>query len=400
MTVTTLIGGRYYRSRSTNRFVSLVTLVSFFGLVLGVATLIVVVSVMNGFDKELKQRILGVVPHVVVQGIAPQAFQDRVPALSARSESATPFKRVEVLLLTRNGTHLMSLQGIDPELEPQTNRLVATAGRATIEKLSNSSLNILVGQAIANRFGLQVGDRVNLVLPRITPGGENISPVLLAATIAGDFSVGSELDYRVAVTHIDQAVQISGQPADLRLTLNDLFAAPPMAASLRQAGLSATSWDDEFGDFFRTVRMEKVMMFVLLTFVIAIASFSIVSGLTMMVASKKRDIAVLRTMGMTERGVLQVFLVQGLGIAAIGVLIGVVVGILLANYAPAAMALVEELTGFSIVAGTYFDQIPIDIRWPDIVMIAIVTFAISFGATLYPSFRAARLNPAAVLRYE
>ena len=142
------------------------------------------------------------------------------------------------------------------------------------------------------------------------------------------------------------------------------------------------------------------MMFVLLTFVIAIASFSIVSGLTMLVATKRRDIAVLRTMGMTEQGVLKVFLVQGLGLATVGVASGCVLGLILAAYAPSVMGMVEELTGFSIVAGTYFDQIPTDIRWPDILVIAIVTFLISFAATLYPSWRAAKLQPAAILRNE
>ena len=393
MSISSFIGLRYNRSRSANRFVSLVTLVSFVGLVLGVAALIVVVSVMNGFDRELKTRILGVVPHLVVKGVVP----DAVPEVSAFRSA---FKSAQVMLVTRNGSHLMTLYGIDPATEDPSGVLVRAIGEASLSRLTPEDLQIVLGQSVARRFGVQAGDSVNLVLPAIAASGQNISPRLFPALVTGTFAVGSEMDYRLGVTHVSRLALMLNEPADVKLTLDQIFDAPSVAEELRRAGFQADSWVDEFGDFFRTVWMEKVMMFVLLSFVIAIASFSIVSGLTMLVVTKRRDIAVLRTMGMTGRGVLKVFLVQGLGLAIAGVASGCALGLLLALYAPMVMGLVEDWTGFSIVAGTYFDQIPTDIRWPDILVIALVTFIISFAATLYPSYRASKLHPAAVLRYE
>ncbi|MBO6556065.1 MAG: FtsX-like permease family protein [Pseudomonadales bacterium] len=390
MKASAFVGMRYYRSRSSNRFVSLVTLVSFIGLVLGVAALIVVVSVMNGFDRELKTRILGVVPHVIVKAAIP-------PEIAGKS---APFKSADVLLVTRNGSHLLTLYGIDPLAEHPSGVLMQAIGQDKVERLIPDQLRVVLGRSIASRFGVQAGDSVNLVLPAVSASGQNISPQLSSALVAGTFSVGSEMDYRLGVAHVSQVSQLLDEPADVKLTLNNIFDAPMKADDLRLKGYQVSSWVDDFGDFFQTVWMEKVMMFVLLTFVIAIASFSIVSGLTMLVATKRRDIAVLRTMGMTERGVLKVFLVQGLGLATVGVASGCLLGLVLAAYAPSVMGIVEELTGFSIVAGTYFDQIPTDIRWPDIFVIAIVTFLISFAATLYPSWRAAKLQPAAILRNE
>lgn len=394
MSVSSFIGLRYYRSRSANRFVSVVTLVSFVGLVLGVAALIVVVSVMNGFDRELKTRILGVVPHVIVSDTDP----DSVAPTGAVNVAA--FKSAEMMLVTRGGSHLLTLYGIEPEAEDPDGVLAAALGDEQLERFSPNHLRVSLGQSIANRFGVQAGDTVNLVLPAVSASGQNISPKLYSALVIGTFSLGSEMDYRLGVAHVDQVVAVTGESPDVKVTLDNLFSAPQVAADLEKLGYRTSTWVDDFGDFFQTVWMEKVMMFILLTFVIAIASFSIVSGLTMLVATKRRDIAVLRTMGMTEQGVLRVFLVQGLGLAFVGVASGCVLGLVMAVYVPGVMGLVEELTGFSIVAGTYFDQIPTDIRWPDITVIAIVTFLISFAATLYPSWRAAKLHPAAVLRYE
>jgi len=394
VSVSSFVGLRYYRSGSANRFVSLVTLVSFLGLVLGVAALIVVVSVMNGFDRELKTRILGVVPHVVLEGVVEGDVLAGLPG------NASAFKSAHVMLVTRNGSHLLTLYGIEPEQEDDWGVLMRAIGKESLGRLAPDRLQVVLGRSIANRFGVRAGDNVNLVLPAVSASGQNISPQLFSALVAGTFSVGSEMDYRLGVAHVNQVAALLEESPDTKLTLDNIFDAPGVADGLEQQGYKVRSWVDEFGDFFRTVWMEKVMMFVLLTFVIAIASFSIVSGLTMLVATKRRDIAVLRTMGMTERGVLKVFLVQGLGLAVVGVASGCVLGLVLAAYAPAVMGVVEELTGFSIVAGTYFDQIPTDIRWPDISVIALVTFLISFAATLYPSWRAAKLHPAAILRNE
>ena len=184
------------------------------------------------------------------------------------------------------------------------------------------------------------------------------------------------------------------------MCIRDRFRAPQLEQQLRGSGYEVTSWTGQFGDFFRTVRMEKIMMFVLLSFVVAIASFSIVSSMTMMVTTKRRDIAVLRTMGLSEWGVFRIFLVQGVGIGGAGVSTGLLLGVPLAFNIPSVMSFVDSVIGFSIVEGTYFSEIPSDVRSSDIVVIAIVTFTISFVATLYPSYRATKLHPAQVLQYE
>lgn len=398
MNVSALIGLRYYRSRSGNRFVSIISLVSFLGLVLGVVALIVVVSVMNGFDRELKHRILGAVPHLVVDHLDIEEVKDW--SRNYPVEAVTPFQQAQLLLLANGGSHLISVYGVVPELEENASTLVHAIDTGSIESLNGSGLELILGRSVARRLGIEVGDRINLVVPRISAGGETVTPYLASVQLTGTLDLGSELDYRLGVMHLSDLQQLTLAAPKTRVTFSDLFAAPLMKRELSAKGVSATDWTDQFGDFFQTVRMEKVMMFILLSFVVAIASFSIISGLTMLVDSKKRDIAVLRTMGLSEVGVLKVFLVQGLGIAIAGVSVGLLVGIPLAFYIPDIMDVVESWIGFSIVAGTYFDQIPSDVRWPDILVIAGVTFLISFAATLYPSFRAARLHPAEILRYE
>ena len=405
MNVTASIGLRYYRARAGNRFVSLVSLVSFLGLVLGIIALVVVVSVMNGFDRELKHRILGAVPHVTVSrmedGRPPTVARIREVLAGQPVAAVTPFRELQALLLTGNGTHLVNLYGLNPALETGASMLPAAASDGGLDRLQpGGAVELLLGASITRRFGLLAGDEISIVVPRVSAAGETVTPSIHAARIAGTLALGSELDYRLGVLHLDDLQRLQPGDPDVRITLDDIFTAPLMTARLQHAGMNVTDWTALYGDFFRTVRMEKIMMFVLLSFVIAIAAFSIVSGLSMLVQSKRRDIAVLRTLGLSAPGVMAVFLVQGLGISLLGVSTGLLLGIPLAVHAPDIMAGVQALTGASLVEGTYFDRIPSEVRWPDTVAIALLAFLISFAATLYPAWRAARLDPAEVLRYE
>ena len=398
MSVTTMIGLRYYRARSTNGFISLVTMVSFIGLVLGVMALVVVVSVMNGFDRELKQRILGAVPHVTVSGITAGELAAELSGFPVRA--ITPFQASQLLILTGAGSHLVTVYGINPETEENASILGQSMVSGKLEDLRGPDLELMLGQSIARRFGLGIGQSISLVVPVISSRGETVKPRLFRARLAGTFAMGSELDHRLGLMHLPELEKVAGQHQVLRITLDDIFSAPLVEKQLRESGYPATSWTDKFGDFFQTVRMEKVMMFVLLSFVVAIASFSIVSGVTMLVATKKRDIAVLRTMGLSEWGVFRIFLVQGVGIGVAGVSTGLLLGVPLAFNIPTIMSFVDSVVGFSIVEGTYFSEIPSDVRLSDVVVIAIVTFTISFVATLYPAYRATKLHPAQILRYE
>jgi lipoprotein-releasing system permease protein len=398
MNVSAMIGLRYYRARSDNRFISLISMVSFLGLVLGVVALIIVVSVMNGFDRELKLRILGAVPHLLVN----EQTVDGVRAMSGDFpvKAITPYIDAQMVLITARGNHLITVQGIDPGSEALASTIPDSMTVGSIADLVPGVNGIVLGQGFLRRSGLNLGETVTLVLPRVSAAGATVVPEIFNARVVGSYSLGSQVDYQLGVMHLDDLQALAPGPVKVRVTFFDIFSAPVMRAALLERGVNSIDWTDAFGDFFRTVRMEKIMMFVLLSFVVTIASFSIVSGLTMLVESKRRDIAVLRTMGLSEAGVLGVFLVQGVSISLLGVLAGLLIGIPLAFFTPAIMASVESWIGFSIVEGTYFDQIPVDLRSLDITVIAVATFCIGFLATLYPSFRASRLHPAEVLRYE
>jgi lipoprotein-releasing system permease protein len=372
--------------------------VSFLGIVLGVIALVVVVSVMNGFDRELKQRILGVVPHLTVSDISPIHMSEVLNDYPVKALSA--FQETQLLLLTERGSHLLAVYGIEPESEKNASTLAESVASGKLIDLMDSSLAIMLGGSAARRFGLSIGDNVSLVVPVISANGQIVKPRVFPARLVGTFSLRSELDHRLGVIHLNNLLKITHQKQALRITLENVFLAPIIEQKLIEKGYAVTSWTKNFGDFFQTVKMEKVMMFVLLSFVVAIASFSIVSGITMMVATKRRDIAVLRTMGLSEWGVFKIFLFQGVGIGVSGVCVGLVLGVPIAFYIAEIMSLIDALIGFSIVEGTYFSEIPSDVRLLDILVITLVSLIISLIATLVPSYRASKLHPAEMLKYE
>ena len=259
-----------------------------------------------------------------------------------------------------------------------------------------------MGQSLGFALGLGVGDVVTLIIPEAT-SGNTVSPRMARVKVGGFFEVNSDIDYSlILMNRKDLAAIVGDDGRYYRVTLNDVFRASVLASRLKTvAGIShVRTWSDEYGDFFRTVRMEKIMMFILLTLIVAIAAFNIVSSLSMMVKDKQADIAVFRTMGLSATGVMQIFMVQGTVVGVLGTVIGLVAGVPLAHYIPGIMAFVEGLTGTHMLAGTYFSRIPSQVRLPDLGVIVIVALLLSFLATLYPAWRASRLRPANVLRYE
>ncbi len=400
MTLAGVIGLRYARSR--NGYLSFISLVSLLGLVVGVVALTVVVSVMNGFDRELKRRILGVVPHLVVAGQPAQvSTQERNLAAHPGVKAVAPFIRQSGLLVKHGNSYLVSLYGILPGREAALSILPTTMVSGSFQALDDPEPRLLLGEPIARYLGLAIGDEFTLIVPTPSAQGRTLKPTLGRVRLAGTFTAGSELDSSLALMNLEQLQRLSGQTPGYRLRLQDIFAAPRVAGELLARGeVVVHDWTRTHGDFFRTVKMEKVMMFVLLSFVIAVAAFGIVSGLSMMVNTKRREIAVLRTIGLSGPGIMGVFVVQGMAIAVPGILAGLLLGVPLAWYAPELMAMVESLLGASMVAGTYFDQIPTDVRLPDLLAIALVALLISLCASLYPSWRASRLAPAEGLRYE
>ena len=371
---------------------------SFVGLVLGVVSQMVVVSVMNGFDRELKSRLLGSIPHVFVEGANLESLSVSYAGIPV--PVVTPFQEAEVLVVTDRASQLVTLQGLRPDMDTRVSNLPAAMIDVDLASVLPESNRVVFGASLARKLGLIRGDYVSLVLPVLSEGGKTIIPKLLKVQFIGSFSVGSELDYRLAVMHLDDLSHFIGKAPGLRITLEDIYQAPRLTRILREEGYLVEDWTERYGSFFETVRMEKIMMFFVLSFVIAVASFSIVAGLSMLVNTKRREIAALRTMGMNQSDILKLFFVQGSMITVAGVSVGLVLGLPLALYAPDVIGIFESALGFSLVEGTYFDRIPTDPRLPDTLTILIVATLIGCLATIYPARKAARLAPAEILKYE
>jgi lipoprotein-releasing system permease protein len=386
-----------------NRYLSFISLVSLIGMVLGVIALIVVVSVMNGFDTELKRRILGVVPHVVVS----EGLDLTLINADDRVLASAPFISRSGLLLEGKTSQLVTLQGIDSDVEHMMSILPSYMVQGSMEDLSATSTGIIVGRPLAYRLGAMIGDRLTMIIPEPSIDGNRVTPKIAKFQLVGTFELNSEVDYRLAMVNYTQLQQIVGASTiDTRLRLVDVFDAPAVSAEITAGlfsgdrSLKVINWTDQYGDFFETVKMEKIMMFLLLSLIVAIAAFNIVSSLSMMVKDKRSDIAVLRTFGLSPGGIMRIFMIQGAVIGVMGVLIGTILGLLLASHITEVVGFFEELLGSRMLAGTYFDSVPSDVRYADIFIIVLVALMISFLATLYPAWRAASLQPAEVLRNE
>lgn len=384
-------------STTDNRFLSFISLVSLFGMMLGVIALIVVVSVMNGFDSELKRRILGVVPHVVVSGpIDPASIND-----DRRIIASAPFITRNGLLLNGSNSQLVALYGIDSSLEHKMSIIPDQMIQGSIQELGDTQHGVVIGRPLAYRLGVMVGDMLTLVIPEPSGDGSRFTPKIARLRLVGTFELESELDYRLALLNYSTLQQIVDAPSvDTRLRLANVFDAPALSKALSRGATSTRNWTQQYGDFFETVRMEKIMMFILLSLIVAIAAFNIISSLSMMVKDKQKDIAVLRTFGLSPAGVMLIFVIQGTVVGAVGILAGTLVGLALAHNITEVVAFFEGLSGGKMLAGTYFDSVPTDVRYSDVLIIVIIASLISILATLYPAWRAASLRPAEILRYE
>ncbi len=362
------------------------------GLTLGVIALTVVVSVMNGFDAELKRRILGVVPHVTVGSELAPDLRTGLDA-DGRVAGVTRYASREGLLVVEGRTRLVGVQGIDPVSEARVSIVGQHMVYGELRDLNDGGL--IIGRRLAYSIGATPGTRVTLVFPRLDRG--RVTPDVLTPVVVGTFELGSELDYALGLMHLTEL----GVPPGVRITLGDLFDAPAVSAELRAAGVGDVSdWTRRYGDFFRTVRMEKIMMFVLLSMIVAIAAFNIASSLSILVDEKQADIAILVSMGADDRDMRQVFMLAGGAVGVIGTTVGIAIGVPFAWYVGDVVAFFEALSGASMLAGTYFDSVPSEVRAPDVVAIAAVVLIISTLATLYPARKAALLRPAEVLRHE
>lgn len=406
-----LIGLRYTGAKRRNHFISFISATSMAGLTLGVAVLILVLSVMNGFDRELRQRILGMVPHAALYGADALDDWEAVAAkvmVEPGIKGVAPFVNVQGMLSHKGLVQGAMVNGIDPDWENKVSIVGHFMKAGSLMDLRASEFNIVLGDLLAKQLRVELGDKVTLIMPEasLTPAG--VMPRLKRFTVTGIFSVGAELDASYAYVNIEDAARLAripGRVQGLRLEMHDLFAAPKIAWDLLfklEGNYRASDWTRTHGNLFQAIKMEKTMIGLLLMVIVAVAAFNIVSTLVMVVTDKQSDIAILRTLGFTPRGIMAVFVVQGSIVGLVGVLLGTLLGIVFALTVTQAVAALEYLLGIQFLnANVYFiSYLPSELLWSDVAMVSGAGMLMSFMATLYPAWRAARIKPAEALRYE
>lgn len=383
------------------------------GLALGVLVMIVVLSVMNGFDRELRTRILGMVPHATVSSYTPlddwQAVGQQVLA-HPEVQAVAPFTQLQGMLTHSGNVQPVLVNGVLPEAESQVSIIDQHMVAGSLDALKSGDFSIIIGELTARRFNVGVGEKLTFVLPEasVTPAG--VFPRLKRFTVAGIFKVGAELDGSLALIHIEDAARLSRwqpqQVEGIRLKLNDLFDAPRVAWEISRdvtdSNLHPRDWTRSHGNLFQAIQMEKTMIALLLLLIVAVAAFNIISTLVMVVTDKKGDIAILRTLGASPRQIMAIFMVQGTLIGVVGTLIGGVLGVISALNVTAWVAGLESLLGHQFLSSdVYFiSYLPSELRVDDVILICGSALAMSFLATLYPAWRASRTQPAEALRYE
>ena len=406
------IGLRYTAAKRRNHFISFISLTSMLGLMLGVAVLIIVLSVMNGFDRELKQRILGMVPHATIQGASGPLENweeiDRRVQEHPRVLAAAPFIQGQGMVTGGGDVRGVMLSGIVPEQEATVSIIENHFIEGNLDELKPGEFGIIIGRLMANSLRLQVGDKLTVVLPEasVTPAG--VLPRLKRFTVKGIFSVGAELDGNYALIHMDDAARLmrtGGRAEGVRLLVDDLFAAPRVVNQVAQdlgGRYYVSDWTRTHGNLFQAIRMEKTMIGLLLMFIVAVAAFNIVSTLVMVVTDKTADIAILRTMGATPGRIMRIFIIQGAVIGIFGTLMGTALGIFGALNISGFISWLEGLMGHQFLsADVYFiSYLPSQLQWQDVAIISSAGMVMSLLATIYPAWRASRVEPAEALRYE
>ncbi len=405
------VGLRYLRAKRRTRFVSFITGVSVAGIAVGVAALIVILSVMNGFEAELRDRLLSMSAHGQVSTQSGEV--DDWPSLQqtvAGTEgviAAAPFVDFEGMIQAGRELRPVIIHGVDPELELELSGEQINLLNGELGGLQPGERGIVLGRLIAYDIGVGMGDDVVLLIPR--PGDNGlVEPTLERFVVRGIFEAGlQDHDATLALVNIRDAASILGlgdAVEAMRFRADDVMRAPEIARRINasDASLASSDWTRENASYFRAIRIEKMMMSLVLSLIIGVAAFNIVASLVMVVTDKTNDIAVLRTLGMSPDGVVRVFFVQGAAIGWAGVLVGVLGGIILAIYVPDIAPVLERLFGFQIMPGDvyYVTQIPSILDWGHVAIIGVSAFVLTSLATLYPARRAALVNPAAALRYE
>jgi lipoprotein-releasing system permease protein len=411
-----ILGWRYTRAgRATRRngFISFISGVSMLGIALGVAALIIVLSVMNGFQKEVRDRMLGVLSHIELYDGSGQAIADLDAVLSTVRRhpevvGAAPYVGAQALLARGEDMKGAIVRGIDPAQEPQVADLAKDLAQSSLPRLVPGEFGVILGGELARSLGVGMGDTVTLIAPsgQVTPAG--VVPRVRQMNVVGTFDSGHyEYDSALALLHVEDAARIFRVegPTGVRIKIRDLHQAREVAVSLAgqlPEGLLIKDWTRQNRTWFAAVQLEKRMMFIILTLIVAVAAFNLVSTLVMTVTDKRADIAILRTLGASPKSIMGVFMVQGAMVGVIGTGVGLLLGLGIAFNIDTIVPALERALGASFLPQDIYliSRMPSDPQRADILPIAVISLVLSFVATIYPSWRASRVNPAEALRYE
>lgn len=409
------IGLRYTRAKRRNHFVSFISLVSMLGIALGVTVLITVLSVMNGFDYQIRNRIFQLAEQVTVNNYTGPIANWQTLAQQIKQYhdvvAVAPFVNGQGMLSEDGLTSPVLVRGVQPDLEEQVSQLASKIQQGSFNNLTPNSFGIVLGQKLADSLGLQMGDKVVLFTPQASVSPIGLLPRFKRFTVVGIFSVGSGgfgLDTGIAYINMQDAqvlYNLGENVSGLRLKVSDLYAAPQVTYEL-QSGFKqqylVSNWTEQYGDFFKAIKMEKTMMFFILILIIAVAAFNLVSSLVMIVTDKRSEIAILRTLGASPRTIMLIFMIQGCMVGLVGTILGLIGGVLLALNAPHIVSGIQHLFNVQLISSQVYlvDYLPSKLELSDVWHVSLIALGLCLVATLYPAWQAARTEPVEALRYE
>lgn len=413
MNLPLFIGLRYTRAKRKNHFISFISLISMAGIAIGVMTVIVVISVMNGFDKELKQRMLGSIAHATVSSFGDEYIHGWENALQLAQNtpgvvSAAPYVSSEAMIQGLQTTGAL-IQGIVPKYEKTVTKIAEHMKYGSMDDLKEGEFTIILGYSLAATLGAGPGDKVVVYIPQFKTTAVGVMPRLKRFTVVGVFEMGSyEYDSKLALVHLSSAQklkQTQGGIEGIRIKTNDIMQAPKIAYHLSEnlgGFFKVRNWTQANSNFYQATQQERIVMFIILSMIVAVAAFNILSTMVMLVTEKNSDIAILRTLGLSSGQVMRLFMVSGVIIGAIGTIIGTVLGLIVSINVNSIISLIEDFfkTEFMPADVYYVSDITADIHQADVWAIVIVAFSLSILATLYPAWRASKVHPAEALRYE
>ncbi|HIF18771.1 MAG TPA: lipoprotein-releasing ABC transporter permease subunit [Cycloclasticus sp.] len=407
------IGLRYTRAKQRSGFISFISMTSMLGIALGVMALITVLSVMNGFEAQLREKILGMASHVTIKESqnALHNWQELGGSLDGAEGVIgwAPFVRAEVMLSANQRVSGSLLRGVLPEREGAVSDIADKMTAGKLQQLKSKGFGMVLGAELARFLRVGVGDKVTVITPQVTPTPAGILPRLRRFTVVGLFEVGMyEYDRNLALIHLgdgSKLLRLNNGVSGIRIKLADMFEAPRVTREIAKRltpNYTISNWTMEHSNFFKAIKTEKRVMFIILMLIVAVAAFNIVSTLIMVVTDKRSEIAILRTLGFTPRSVMGVFMVQGTLIGLIGTLVGVVAGVALALNVETIVPAIEHFFQVQFLPAEiyYISDLPSKLVWSDVTTIATYSFILSLISTIYPAWQASKVNPAEALRYE